>query len=76
MTDHVDCLGTPTLFVHYNLTFNFLELFFCWLVWFGFAYLRSFFSFFSFGSHSGVSAQTEKVLVFIHLCLLLHFAPV
>lgn len=65
MTNHVDCVGTPTLFVHYDLTC-------CCCCWFGFAFLGRF----SFGSHFGVSAQTAKVLVFAHSCLVLHCHPV
>lgn len=72
MTDHVDCVGSLTLFIHNNLMFNFLNFFlFGWLVWFWI--FRQ--VFFSFGSRSDVSAQTEKVLVFIHLFLQLHCPP-
>lgn len=48
-------------------------IFFCLVDWFGFEFLDRFF--FSFGSRSDVSAQTEKVLVFIHLFLQLHCPP-
>lgn len=54
MTDLVDCVGTPTLFVHYNLTFNFFFLVF----WSGFAFLGRF-SFYFF-------IPWDHILVFLH----------
>lgn len=69
MTDHVDCVGTPTLFVHYNLTF-------CCCCWFGFAFLGRFFLWITFWSFCTDWENSSFHSLMPAIAMLLHCPPV